>query len=1419
MFHDVSSRFDFPKTEKEILAFWDKHQVYGQSLRLREGGKPFVFYEGPPTANGLPHPGHCLTRAIKDLFPRYKTMTGHHCQRKGGWDTHGLPVEVEVCKELGIHSKEEIEAYGVEPFNRKCLESVFRYTKEWEEMTRRLGFWVNLDRAYVTYHKSYVESVWWSLKKLFDAGLLYQGHKIVWWWAQGGTALSAGEVGQGYREVDDPSVFVRFPLAQDERFFAFMTNAGGGDTQGGTGVSPVLKNEEFQGGMGVPPFPPNGTGPDLSIRRRYLPHWEAGGSTYFITFRTRQGELTAAERNIVYGACRHFDGKRADIHALVVMPDHVHLLLTPLPKEADTWWSLAELMHSIKSYSAKAILKHRGGSGSVWMEEYFDRIIRSEDDFNEKLDYITNNPLKRGFDEGYEWVWVESIGPDGNVKNGRDARTTQSAAPPQTPGHTPQVSLLVWTTTPWTLPSNMFAAVNKDFEYAIVHDEDTGERLIFAKALVEPIARKLKKTGKWMIERTVKGSDLVGLRYVPPFRERYYDNVPYIEQTSFTWVGSLASPTSSEWPTAPNRPWRDVTSRLANQPHEKHVAWRILDAEFVTLESGTGLVHEAPAFGEVDFELLQKERLRFSDPEAVPLLCAVAANGTFCFGVEDTLSNQCPQYDSFRNRYEGRWVKDCDKDIIRDMKERGLLLHQEQYRHDYPFCWRAEEDPLIQYPRRSWFIRTTQFKDDMLANNERINWLPDHIKTGRFGKFLESNVDWSLSRERYWGTPLPIWVCESCGHAEALDSYDVLIAKPGVGGLEAWESARKADPKISEHLKVHKPYIDAVTYECPKCAGQQSRDRQGAVSGHGSGTPHPQGGTATQSATPPLAGDHGSERRMKRVPEVIDCWYDSGAMPFAQWGFPHTGADAFGSQFPADFISEALDQTRGWFYSLVAIATMLFGSEGVARGDIAEAEYPIPFRNCIVLGLLMGEDGLKMSKSKKNYKEPAYIFENEGADAMRWLFFSGQSPWTSIRFQESAIAEGQREFLIRLYNCYSFFVIYANIDKWTPDQQTDEHHQTDLDRWIRSELAQCSRQVFDCMEAYDNYNAARALSDFVDALSNWYVRRNRDRFWRSEIDNDKRSAYATLHHCLVTVTKLIAPFTPFIAESMYQNLVRTHDADAPLSVHLCDYPITEANQAEVDARIDAGLNDEVKLVRQLVSCGRAARSAAKLRVRQPLAAIELYHRQAEIVMKYDEIIQDELNVKRIDFVDAGAIDQYVHYEIKPDFKKIGPKHGPLAPKIKATLAKHPNVDGIMKQLETDGSYTMDVGGQDVELTADELLVELHAKSGYAAERIPGQGILVLDATITPELRDEGCARDLVNQVQQMRKKLDLRYEQRIDLAIIGGEEVHRVVNAYAEYIRGETLAQTLLNQSIAGAEEAQAEIEGHTANICVKPVE
>lgn len=1214
MFKEVPNQFDFPRMEQEIRAFWEAGKIYDKSLEKRKGGKPFVFFEGPPTANGLPHPGHCLTRAIKDLFPRFKTMTGHYVLRKGGWDTHGLPVEVEVCKELGIHTKEEIEAYGIEAFNRKCLESVFRYTKEWEELTKRLGFWVNLEEAYVTYHKEYVESVWWSLKQLFDAGLLYQGHKIVWWWAQGGTALSSGEVGQGYREVDDPSVYVRFPIVMDDR---------------------------------------------------------------------------AKAANIV-----------------------------------------------------------------------------------------------------------------------------------------DKTSLLVWTTTPWTLPSNMFAAVNKDFDYAIVHDEETGERLIFAAKLVDAIAKKVKKTEKWKVERTVKGSALVNLRYKPPFPDCYYDKLNTVQirrgENLTTWgeaEGVVATTVRVE--PGPTRSLDTLSQNFEPPFPTEFLFWRVLDANFVTLDSGTGLVHEAPAFGEVDFDLFLEQREKLSLlMHGLPLLFNVAPNGAF--------TNDAPEY------CRGRFVKECDKDISRDLKERGLLLHQEQYRHDYPFCWRAEEDPLIQYPRRSWFIRTTQFKDAMLENNSRINWLPDHIKEGRFGNFLRDNVDWSLSRERYWGTPLPIWVCDACSHMEAIDSYDALVAKPGVKGLEVWENAKKKEPTLSDHLKVHKPYVDSITYECPKCATNE---------------PHAQarGHSPNEKS---LAGARGSSS-MRRVPEVIDCWYDSGAMPFAQWGYPHKNAEMFASQFPADFISEALDQTRGWFYSLTAISTLLFGENGVAGGmgkrslpvttgekttgkqslPMPPQNYPHPFRNCIVLGLLMGEDGLKMSKSKKNYKDPTYIFDHEGADAMRWLFFSGQTPWTSIRFQESAIAEGQREFLIRLYNCYSFFVIYANIDKWTPcdlgiwipdyfneddsvrgfDWVESKLSLTELDRWILSELHRTTHAVREAMEAYDNFTAARHLSRFVDSLSNWYVRRSRDRFWKSGMDADKQAAYAVLHRALLTTTLLAAPFVPFIAESLYQNLKRRFSESFEESVHLCDYPTA------APFWIDEGLSEEVDLVRQLVSCGRAARSAAKLRVRQPLAAVELFHRATDIVKRHEAVIKDELNIKRIEFKDSAAIAEYVTYELKPDFKKIGPKHGPLAPKIKAALGAMKDVGPLVKSLEQSGTCSITVDGKEVQLTTDEVLVELHAKEGYSAERIPGQGILVLDTKLSPELIDEGMARDLVNQVQQVRKNLNLKYEQRIDLAITGDADIQRIVTAFGEYIMGETLATSLLTTPLRDTQPTEADIEGHAAQVYVKP--
>ncbi len=801
MFRPVQSPVSFPKLEEEIIQFWKERGIYEKSLAARSGGPAFVFFEGPPTANGLPHPGHCLTRSIKDLFPRYRTMRGYRCERKAGWDTHGLPVEVEVCKELGIHAKDEIEAFGVEPFVHKCLESVFRYTKQWEQLTERLGFWIHLDDAYVTYHQSYVESVWWALKNLFERGLLYQGHKIVWWWAQGGTALSSGEVGQGYREVADPSVYVRFPLVDE-----------------------------------------------------------------------------------------------------------------------------------------------------------------------------------------------------------------------------PDTDLLVWTTTPWTLPSNQFAAVKPDLEYSAVEVEGQVRKLVLATALVDAIAAKIGK--KLKVVSTFKGEELVGKRYRPPFD--YY------------------------WKTQ-----AEIQGRL-KEGARQHVAWRVLPADFVTIDAGTGVVHQAPAFGEVDFDLLLAEQARFADGEGPPLLCAVGPDGKFTAEAPD---------------YAGRWVKDADRDIMRRLRAEGTLLHQEQYLHDYPFFLRADEDPLIQYPRKSWFIRTTRFRDKMLANNRRIGWLPEHIRDGRFGNFLETNVDWALSRERYWGTPLPIWVCEKTGYMEAVASYAELLAKPGVEGAETWQEAKRANPGLAEHLKVHKPYIDAITYNSPKAPG----------------------------------------KRMRRVGEVVDCWFDAGAMPFAQWGYPSQpgSRERLAGQFPADFISEALDQTRGWFYSLLAISTLLFRdgegeptgerSDEFSRSDTPALPYPHPYRNCVVLGLMLGEDGQKMSKSKRNYREPSEIFDRYGADAMRWYFFANQPSWTSIRYNEAAIKESIPEFLLRLWNVYSFFVIYANIDRFDPAAEIAGNprqlgadvlasaaayrpiaERGELDRWVLSELNRTATGVVAAMDAYDNFGACQRLTEFVE---------------------------------------------------------------------------------------------------------------------------------------------------------------------------------------------------------------------------------------------------------------------------------------------------------------------------------------------------
>lgn len=1164
MFKKVSNQVSFPELEKRVLDFWKSENVYDQSLEKRQGAPRFVFFEGPPTANGMPHPGHCLTRAIKDLFPRYRTMRGDLCERKAGWDTHGLPVEVEVCKELGIHSKEEIENYGIEPFIQKCQQSVWRYMKKWEELTERLGFWIHLDSAYVTYHQSYVESVWWSLKTLFDRGDLYQGHKIVWWWAQGGTALSSGEVGEGYREVADPSVFVLFPLVDQ-----------------------------------------------------------------------------------------------------------------------------------------------------------------------------------------------------------------------------PDTSLLVWTTTPWTLPSNQFAAVHPEVVYAKVLDKNSDQKLIIAADLVEPLAGK-KKTELEVLE-TFPGTKLLGQRYVPPFDYFY-------------------------------REYGDQQGQLVTGGQE-HLYWKVIAADFVTTSSGTGLVHQAPAFGEVDHEVLVEQQQQFVENEGPELFCPLGPDGKFTERVSD---------------FQGQWVKDADKAIIRRLKEDQTLWFQEQYLHDYPFCWRADKDPLIQYPRRSWFIRTTRYRDQMLANNQTMNWLPGHIKNGRFGNFLEDNVDWALSRERFWGTPLPIWVCQETGKKEAVGSYDELLSKPGVRGQEVWLQAKQANPELTEDLKVHKPYIDAIEYDSPFADGA----------------------------------------RMKRVTEVIDCWYDSGAMPFAQWGYPQQGNDQFAEQFPANFISEALDQTRGWFYSLTAISTMLFGqqpdegdAESPARTE-QEVAYPHPFKNCIVLGLMLSEwwenaEGQlslneedarqelgskythhvgKMSKQKRNYREPFEIFDTYGADVLRWYFFSNQAPWNSINYSEQAIKNSIPEFMLRLWNTYSFFTEYAVIDGFDPasslvgldlagsDQQITLSHldhdqlqqipgcrpvseRPEMDRWIISELHRMLQQVVESMDRFENYPAAQTINQFLDSLSNWYVRRTRGRYWMEDKqDTSKLDAYWTLYECLLTLTKAIAPFVPFVADEMWRNLTSVLDGQAESSVHLCDYP------EPVAELIDDQLSQQMSLLREIASLGLRARTEAKLRVRQPLARMEVVlgsEAHVDWLQSHNEILQGELKIKEIDFTTDGQ--QYVDYEVLPNFPKLGPKYGKLLPKIKAHLGQ---CDGgpLLDELNSNGKIQFQVDGTDVELTDEEIQIRLAAKEGWAAAQ-GRQCVVVLSTELNDELVAEGLANDIIRLVQNQRKEVGLEYTDRIRIGIVTEDsKLRSAVETWKDHIMAETLGTALEFAALSDSAMSDCEVDKSPVQVGVVKV-
>ncbi|HEY4016951.1 MAG TPA: isoleucine--tRNA ligase [Polyangiaceae bacterium] len=1187
IFSKVPTELNFPAEEREILRFWKSACIFEKTLTKPAKHGTFVFYEGPPTANGLPHNGHVLTRVIKDLFPRYKTMRGWNVPRKAGWDTHGLPVEVEVEKELRIHGKAAIEAYGVEPFVKKCLESVFRYTREWEELTERVAFWCDLGDAYVTYHRSYVESAWWAMSELHKKGLLYQGHKVVWWWPQGGTALSSGEVGLGYKTVDDPSVYVAFPLA------------------------------------------------------------------------------------------------------------------------------------------------------------------------------------------------------------GRD-----------------DLSLLVWTTTPWTLPSNMYAAVHRGFDYVVVRAE-SGKRFVVAKGLREALEKKI---GPLSVERELKGQELEGWEYEPPF--------------------DLFRGTQ-----------RQVQPRAGGAPKAGY--WRVVLGDFVTLDAGTGIVHVAPAFGEDDHKIFVEEERRLLPREgstALDLLCAVAPDGTFVAGFE---------------RYAGRWVKDCDKEIQHDLKDKDLLVHAETYRHDYPFCWRADSDPLIQYARPAWYIRTTALIDRAIANNRTIRWLPSHIQEGRFGDFLAHNVDWALSRERWWGTPLNVWVCEADADHKHVPPSVADIEQRNPRAFDHFHAARRIDPDLSEHLMVHKPWVDQVTFPCDSC---------GAT--------------------------------MRRVPEVVDCWFDSGCMPFAQWGYPHRGREQFERSFPADFISEAIDQTRGWFYSLLMVSTLVFD----------EAKYPHPFKTCIVLGHVTDKEGKKESKSKGNYTPPEIILDKvamefavsdggktptkadgvlvsredlegmdllegttvrvyrsddprgglelpvrvdkrlprrvavlgqesrarlgvlpcgtkdikpaevprlpheeritiedpstpaPGADAFRWFFYAASPPWSSTRHALSNVRAMQKEFAVKLRNVYSFFTIYANIDAFRPGARAALSHgdRPELDRWILGELADTTRVVTDRMDDYDVFGATQRLVAFVDGLSNWWVRRSRGRFWRSGWDDDKQSAHETLYECLVSIAKLTAPFTPYAAEAMYQNLVaRPASGSARESVHLEEWP--EANAAAIDER----LSRKMAVVREVVSLGLRARMDAKMRVRQPLRTATVVlndDRDAELVRGALDMIGEELNVVTAKLGTRDDRRGFGTTRYKPNFRTLGQRGmGKVAQELKTALARgDAGAESAMRTAADDGRAEWN--GHEVLRDDVEIAFEPTPGISAAADRV---GSVFLDTDIDEELRDLGLLRELLSRLQAMRKEAGFEYSDRIRVSLGASERMRELVAKHREHLAGELLAVELtLTPRIVGDDAA-----------------
>ena len=1053
MFKTVDSRQNFPKMEEEVLRFWKENDIFRKSVEDRPADKTYVFYEGPPTANARPGVHHVLARVFKDLFPRYKTMRGYRVPRKGGWDTHGLPVELEVERELGLKSKPAIEEFGLEEFNRRCRDSVFRYVQEWEALTERIAFWVDLEGAYRTYDNDYIESVWTIIKELWDAGLVYQDYRSTPHCPRCGTSLSDAEVALGYKEdTPDPSVYVKFRLSDDA------------------------------------------------------------------------------------------------VGALFAAPGVVGAMAPDVP-----------------------------------------------------------------------------------------------------------IYIVAWTTTPWTLPGNTALAVQPEAEYSVLEHE--GELLIVASALRQ-VAPEDATTAT-----TLRGSDLVGLHYDPLY-------VPAGWGVQAMWFD------------------RAQNSRLVPAESVGHIenAYVILAGDFVSLEDGTGIVHVAPAFGGEDFDLGKANGLLFLQP--------VDLRGNMPAG--------SPWPEAF--------VKDADNAIMDDLDTRGLLLRREVIKHTYPFCWRCGT-PLLYYAKPTWYIRTTAVKDDLIAGNDKVNWYPEHIKNGRFGDWLRNNVDWAISRERYWGTPLPVWKCTSC------DSFTCAGSREEIRELAV-------DPAAVTALDdFHRPHIDRIELKCGECGGT-----------------------------------------MKRAPEVMDCWLDAGAMPYAQWHYPHENRETFAQSFPADFICEAVDQTRGWFYTLHAEAVLL-NAVGVTPENLC-------YRNVICLGHILDEKGRKMSKSLGNVVEPMSVINNHGSDALRWYLYTATKPGEPRRFSDQLVAESLRRFLLTLWNTYSFFVTYANLDSFDPTT-APQGEQTELDLWVLSELNALVRKVTANLEEYDPTTSGRAIQDFVDDLSNWYVRRSRRRFWKGELDGDKLAAYHTLYTCLVTVAKLLAPFTPFISEAIYQNLVRSpgegvgaglkparpgENNNLPESVHLAEWP--EFDESLIDER----LMEETKTVMRVVSLGRAARSKAGLKVRQPLAtatAFVLNGRQAEGVRRLADQVIDELNVKA---VEVKALDElFTETWERP----------------KDLLAKLP---------------------EGAALAMDD--------PGYAVG---------LDTRITPELADEGLAREMVHRIQNLRKSAGFDISDRIVVYYAGWERLRDVFARHGDYVREETLADGL--QETAAPPDAFTEVqknEGHEITLAVR---